>query len=268
MGGWGLQTLLHLHQRLNYVQEQREALDLVYSPNILSSNLIKTGAAAPKNKNRILDHQHQPVLPDLGKITAFAGLVPNTSYSDDQSPFYYFTPILPKNPKVKDEPYIVENWLKPILEEYRPEERAQTAEEKKNPQSGFILDSQSGIKTLECEHIAEALLKNAKEAGWCRQIKLHKKNLNWPVNERVSRHKMMQASLMWADEIAGVFDASILDKTRYDIYQPHDPHVRTRLYVIASLSEPLTSVFICPIIASLVSRLGGNDIAKVVGVFH
>ncbi|MDQ4075745.1 MAG: hypothetical protein M3220_05790, partial [Chloroflexota bacterium] len=85
LGGWGLQTMLHLWPRLSFIQEGRQALGI--------------------------DHQ----LPDLGKLTAYATLIPNPVTPEEARLEGYrpFSLVRP-NPERFPEPFYLERHARQV----------------------------------------------------------------------------------------------------------------------------------------------------------
>jgi hypothetical protein len=58
----------------------------------------------------------------------------------------------------------------------------------------------------------------------------------------------------------------IIDPTRLDAVQPHDPLAQTTLYVVASLAEPGVSALLWPLLAELAAALGHKTVVHIVAL--
>lgn len=230
-GGWGLQTMLHLWPRLRFIQEERWALGI--------------------------DRQ----LPDLGQLTAFAAIMPTPimpAGSGSYQPFRVMRPFADVYPP----PFFVEQQMSQIEQQLFEQEveRQQRAQ-----QSGVAGEPQ----LTYAERVADLLLEQARSQDYITEISMPRPALpTMPEpDRRVSRERMFRMSVEWAETAARSILRYVIDPTRLDRVQTRDPLVQTSLYVVASLSEPLVSALIWPILAELYDLLGQRHVVNVIGLF-
>ena len=226
-GGWGLQTMLHLWPRLRFIQEERWALGI--------------------------DRQ----LPDLGRLAAFAAIMPQpmmSANSQNYQPFRLMRPFADVYPA----PFFVEQQLAQI-------EQQLADEDQERRQSGTL---EAPLLTYS-ERVAAALLEQASGEGYITEIGIKPPTLATkpPPDERVSRQTMFQMGIEWAETAARSIVRYVIDPTRLDNVQTRDPLVQTSIYVVASLCEPLASALIWPILSELHGLLGKRHVVNVVGLF-
>lgn len=129
---------------------------------------------------------------------------------------------------------------------------------------------QRNSNLTEAEQIGECLF-DAAQSRYLEEIPLRLPAGYYPPagypQGRVTRSDMFQAGLKWSESVSRAFISRVMDPTRLDQVEPHDTFVQTHLYVIAALTEPMTSALIWPIVSELVSLLGGRNVARVTGLF-
>ena len=216
-GGWGLQTMLHLWPRLRLIQEQRQAL----------------GIAA--------------TLPDLNRLTGFAGLIPGATPDADGKVRLSGTVVRPV-PDRYPEPFYLHDQIDPAN---RPD------------------PEETPAHLTESEFLAARLLRRAQEDGYLQPLAIGRPFSNGdpagPLAKARAGMCHMAASL--APAIAGALVREVIDPTRLDSEQPNNTFVQTTIYVVASLTEPLATALMWPVASELVSLLGERHIARVVGLF-
>ncbi len=94
---------------------------------------------------------------------------------------------------------------------------------------------------------------------------LHQEVLD--IDRRVSRRLMFRLGVTSAESVAQCIVQKVVNPTRLDQVQTHDPFVQTNIYVVAPLTEPLASAMIWPILAELIADLGRRDINRVIAFF-
>lgn len=184
-------------------------------------------------------------LPDLNQLTAFAAILPEVVPTDPTTyrPFRLLRPYGEGYP----EPFYVEKVVEGI-----------------NP-----LEKRADFSQLTyAERIGATLLERA-------LIDQHLEELSpqfppifesLPAGVRVSRLKLFESSMSWAEAAARTIVQKVIDSTRLDHVETEDPLVQSTLYVVASLAEPLTSALIWPIVSELVATLGNRNIVNVVAI--
>lgn len=218
LGGWGLQTLLHVYPRLRALQTEREALGLTH-------------------------------LPDLNRILSYAAIMPAPyiKSSDTYTPLRLVYP----SPIAVPEAFYCERQLLSIHTQLHDAQ-------------------QRNANLTEAEQIGECLF-DAARSRYLEEIPLRQPNAYYPPTGysqgRVTRSDMFQAGLKWSESVSRAFINRVMDPTRLDQVEPHDTFVQTHLYVIAALTEPMTSALIWPVVSELVSLLGGRNVARVTGLF-
>ena len=228
LGGWGLQTMLHLAPRLQATQEQRAAL--------------------------------QALGPNLNRITSFGAVIPEPILSSNMAQFY----MRGLREAAVWPPFYVERLLGELQHKIVTpgEERLATLLTAGERRSSALLRAAEpmlqplGYEGYEFTAPATGLaglgMRTAAQANGQR---------------RATRADMFTAVLTHADYAARLLETNVLDPIRQDNLDPDDPFVQTTLYVIAPLFEPLTSALIWPLVGGLMARLGRRHISNVVGVF-
>ncbi|HYF63811.1 MAG TPA: hypothetical protein VD886_13405 [Herpetosiphonaceae bacterium] len=217
-GGWGLQTMLHLWPRLRCLQEERQLLAIAGQ------------------------------IPDLSRITAFAGILTNPVVGADPDLHEPVVVVRP-NQELFPEPSFVEERI--ARREFANAARARAAH------------------TATEQHAAQ-LFAEANAAGLLSSLDLadqppYARGLQ--PDTRMTREEMFKIGIQAAEAIAQAIIRSVIDPTRLDEAQTGDPLVQTTIYVVASLAEPLTSALIWPIVSEIVQRLGSRSTVSVIGLF-
>ncbi|MDQ3250140.1 MAG: hypothetical protein M3Q45_13150, partial [Chloroflexota bacterium] len=203
LGGWGLQTMLHLWPRLQAVQEQRAALGAL-------------GA-------------------DLSRITSFAAVLPDALLdAHGQAQFQVCQPKLDQAPI----PFTVEKLLTRLDREIPDAFDAQTASmlTMAEKRSRLLLHaSEPMLKTLDYHGTGFAakaigLGPNANHAGQ-----------NGSSARRATRVDLFRTALTHAEHLARLLEIHLLDPIRQDNLVEDDPFVQTTLYIVAPLFEPLAA---------------------------
>ena len=263
LGGWGLQTMLHLAPRLQSAQEQR----------------IATGVDGP----------------DLTRITRFAALLPSDQLShQDEIALNLFTLRDNRLP-----PFYLERLLTGLMRSSPPAvpESPQTTNHWRRATSqrrASLLLAEAGDALLPLQWQATPVSPNPPgAAGALPAAAPPRRGLSWPFRrsnkdagaggvpgnadippashtappELPTRRHAFRAALKDGGSIAHLVASNIIDPIRADTLVPGDPFVQTTLYVIVPLYEPLTSALIWPTIAHQLNYLGQRHIAQVVGIF-
>ena len=260
LGGWGLQTMLHLSPRLQSAQEQRTA----------------TGVDAP----------------DLTRITRFAALLPSDQLDhqdeialnlftlrDNRLPPFYLERLLTglmrsPPPAVPESPQTTSHW------------RRATSQRRA---SLLLAEAGDALRPLQWQSTRFSKNEPGAAGAAAATARPSRRGLPWPFrrsnkddvagsevsspsspaasSEPPTRRHAFRAALRDGGSIAHLVASNIIDPIRADTLVPGDPFVQTTLYVIAPLYEPLTSALIWPAIAHQLNYLGQRHIAQVVGIF-
>ncbi|HKP52039.1 MAG TPA: hypothetical protein VJ183_05245 [Chloroflexia bacterium] len=233
LGGWGLQTMLHLWPRLRSIQEDRHFLGI------------------------------ERVLVDLNQLTAFTAILPDPIVPADankQPDTYRPFSVLRPNPNSYPPPFAVEKLLNAIFQDLGDPMWLS------NAQNLHLLHGERVAQQLWSRlskppntYIEEVPFLLSGGAPFTRP----------PVNPdtRISRADMFKMGVVWSESLARTIIRHLIDPTRLDHVQPEDPFVQTSLYVLCSLAEPMASALIWPIVAELADTLGSSNVVKIVGVF-
>ena len=264
LGGWGLQTMLHLAPRLHSAQEQRNA----------------TGVDGP----------------DLTRITRFAALLPSDQLNhqdeialnlftlrDNRLPPFYLERLLTElmrspPPAVPELPQTTNHW------------RRATSQRRA---SLLLASAADALHPLQWQATPSSPYPSGSAGDPPTAAKPSRRGLPWPFRrsnkdadtggvpgnaentpasptappEPPTRRHAFRAAINDGGSIAHLVASNIIDPIRADTLVPGDPFVQTTLYVIAPLYEPLTSALIWPTIAHQLNYLGQRHIAQVVGIF-
>ena len=264
LGGWGLQTMLHLAPRLHSAQEQRNA----------------TGADGP----------------DLTRITRFAALLPSDQLNhqdeislnlftlrDNRLPPFYLERLLTElmrspPPAVPELPQTTNHWRR-ATSQRRASLLLASAADTLHPLQwqdatsspyppGSVGDSPTAAKPSRrgLPWPFRRSNKDADTGGVPGSAESPPASPTAPPDTPTRRHAF-RAAINEGGSIAHLVASNIIDPIRADTLVPGDPFVQTTLYVIAPLYEPLTSALIWPTIAHQLNYLGQRHIAQVVGIF-
>ncbi len=257
LGGWGLQTMLHLAPRLQSAQEQRSA----------------TGVDGP----------------DLTRITRFAALLPSDQLNhqdeitlnlftlrDNRLPPFYLerllTGLMRSPPPAVPEPPQTTNHWRGATSQRRASLLLAAAGDALHPLQWQ--DTQSTPYSPAAAKSSRRGIpwpfrrtnKDAGDSGLPGGANIPPASPTAPSDPPTRRHAF-RAALRDGGSIAHLVASNIIDPIRADTLVPGDPFVQTTLYVIAPLYEPLTSALIWPAIAHQLNYLGQRHIAQVVGIF-
>ncbi|MYC93713.1 MAG: hypothetical protein F4X14_01975 [Caldilineaceae bacterium SB0661_bin_32] len=264
LGGWGLQTMLHLAPRLHSAQEQRNA----------------TGVDGP----------------DLTRITRFAALLPSDQLNhQDEIALNLFT--------LRDNclpPFYLERLLTELMRSPPPAvpELPQTTNHwrwatSQRRASLLLASAADALHPLQWQATPSSLYPPGSAGDPPTAAKPSRRGLPWPFRrsnkdagaggvpgsaenpptsptappDTPTRRHAFRAAINDGGSIAHLVASNIIDPIRADTLVPGDPFVQTTLYVIAPLYEPLTSALIWPTIAHQLNYLGQRHIAQVVGIF-
>ena len=237
LGGWGLQTMLHLSPRLQSAQEQRTA----------------TGVDAP----------------DLTRITRFAALLPSDQLDhqdeialnlftlrDNRLPPFYLERLLTglmrsPPPAVPESPQTTSHW------------RRATSQRRA---SLLLAEAGDALRPLQWQSTRFSKNEPGAAGAAAATARPSRMGLPWPFrrsnkddvagsevsspsspaasSEPPTRRHAFRAALRDGGSIAHLVASNIIDPIRADTLVPGDPFVQTTLYVIAPLYEPLTSALI------------------------
>lgn len=84
----------------------------------------------------------------------------------------------------------------------------------------------------------------------------------------VTRSEYMEYMLRHADIFATWLQRELIEPTLLDRISPSESLLQTNIYIVASLTEPLTSVMIWPLLAALKRTLGTGRVAQMTGIFN
>lgn len=84
----------------------------------------------------------------------------------------------------------------------------------------------------------------------------------------VTRQEYFELMLDHADDIATWLQRDLIEPTLLDRIAPTESLMQTNIYIVASLTEPLTSVMIWPLLAALRNVVGDGRLAQVVGILN
>ncbi len=84
----------------------------------------------------------------------------------------------------------------------------------------------------------------------------------------VTRNEYLEYMLRNADTIATWLQRELIEPTLLDRIAPSESLLQTNIYIVASLTEPLTSVMIWPLLAGLKRALGTGRVAQMTGIFN
>ncbi|MXZ19296.1 MAG: hypothetical protein F4Y84_01540 [Caldilineaceae bacterium SB0665_bin_25] len=264
LGGWGLQTMLHLAPRLHSAQEQRNA----------------TGVEGP----------------DLTRITRFAALLPSDQLNhQDEIALNLFT--------LRDNclpPFYLERLLTELMRSPPPAvpEPPQTTNHwrwatSQRRASLLLASAADALHPLQWQAAPSSPYPPGSAGGPPTAAKPSRRGLPWPFrrsskdadtggvpgnaenppasptapSDTPTRRHAFRAAINDGGSIAHLVASNIIDPIRADTLVPGDPFVQTTLYVIAPLYEPLTSALIWPMIAHQLNYLAQRHIAQVVGIF-
>jgi len=193
-------------------------------------------------------------LVELDQVTAFAAILPEPVVPTD---LQSFVPLQILRPHSYPDPFYVERALQGLRLTLAPDAQRTYAERLAQALAERALGRDDGqflqrvtnpvLDALQRQVIAD--LAPALQPG-----------------TRVSRRAMFQVGVSAAELVARTVIRSVIDPTRLDSVQPEDPQVQTTLYVVASLSEPLASALIWPIISELAASIGSRGAVNVTAI--
>lgn len=122
------------------------------------------------------------------------------------------------------------------------------------------------------EELTENLVRHAThpDRQWMHQL-THDARLRFdyaPRNPRVTRQEYFALMNEAASDLSSFIKTEIIDPTKQDNLSPTDMYVQTSIYVVASLTEPLTSAMLWPLISELKNTLGTGQLVRIVGLFN
>jgi hypothetical protein len=124
------------------------------------------------------------------------------------------------------------------------------------------------------EAFAEAMCRDAIDRHWIERMSYtHANDIATVINQeqsgyRVERSEYMKYMLQHADTIATWLQRDLIEPTLLDRIAPSESLLQTNIYIVASLTEPLTSVMIWPLLVGLKRVLGTGRISQVTGIFN
>jgi hypothetical protein len=180
-------------------------------------------------------------LPNLDRLTAFAAILPELAPAASSPPFHILQPNLEQYPA----PFYLERQLASIATEAAPA-------------------TAPGL--THAERVGARLLQRACADGYLRPLPVtgllpaDDGASAWPV----TRAGAFQAGMAAAGPIVRTLLSQVVDPTRLDSMQTHDPFVQTTIYVIAPLGEPRTSALVWPVVSELVEAFGRRHVSRVI----
>jgi hypothetical protein len=123
------------------------------------------------------------------------------------------------------------------------------------------------------EEVTENLIKHAlhPDRRWMRHI-TNDPRLRFeftPSNpDRITRQEYFSLMNEAASDLSSFIKTEIIDPTKQDNLSPTDMYVQTSIYVVASLTEPLSSAMLWPLISELKNTLGTGQLVRIVGIFN
>lgn len=124
------------------------------------------------------------------------------------------------------------------------------------------------------EVFAEALCRDAMDHNWIERMSFVNAD-NTAVNVEasqcgyhVTRAEYLEYMLRNADTIATWLQRGLIEPTLLDRIAPSESLLQTNIYIVASLTEPLTSVMIWPLLAALKRALGTGRVVQMTGIFN
>jgi hypothetical protein len=183
-------------------------------------------------------------LPNLDRLTAFAAILPEMAPASGAThvpPFHVLQP----NPERYPAPFYLERQLASI--------EAEAAEA-------------SGMGLTHAEQVGAQLLKRVRDDGYVRPLPVA---FRQPAHEEsggqsASRADTFRAGIRAAGPIVRALLSQVVDPTRRDSVQAHDPFVQTAIYVIAPLTEPRASALMWPVVSELARMLRRGHVSKVI----
>jgi hypothetical protein len=168
-------------------------------------------------------------LPNLDRLIAFAAILPepmSTARSMPTAPFRVFQPTPDRYPG----PLYLANQLASIE---------------------AVAARESGADLTRAEQVGARLLQRAQGDGFVQPLSVALSGLTERAMSEmpISRSGMFRAGIGAAGMTVRTLLSQVIDPTRLDSMQPRDPFVQTTIYVVASLSEPLASALVWPIVS-------------------
>lgn len=219
LGGWGLQTMLHLWPRIRFIQEERRALGL------------------------------EDELPNLNELTAFAAVVPQPVIPLKKEELAEYTPFQVLRRGVPPASFYVEQWLLDIANQ--------------------LAESETPLRRTYAERLAALLMTDAIKKNHVAGLPVKAPGLgeHWLPGHRLTRVEGYTQAIRRSEAIAQALLREVINPTRRDRVQFRDPVVQTSIYVVASLSEPLVSCLIWPMLSELAAQMKGPHIARITALF-
>lgn len=193
-------------------------------------------------------------LVDLDQVTAFAAILPEPVTPADVTAY---RPLRIVRPYSYPDPFYVERALQVIRPTLATDERQTYAERLAGSLARQALSSTDGRYLQE---VTSNLLDGQQQqvvAGLQPALL---------AEARVSRRAVFELAVGCAELVARTILRSVVDPTRLDSVQPEDPQVETTLYVVASLSEPLTSALLWPVVSELLHSIGPRGVVNVTAI--
>lgn len=190
-------------------------------------------------------------LPDLDKLTAFAAIMPGNACLGVKGASTATT---------IEPPFTI---VRPDPNRYPP---PTYVEERLLAMMGRLKGNASGTYA---ELLGRELLHRACEDKYVQPLLLnHPSSAQDQVASGVNtRANAFRSAVQWSGPAVRALMQEVVEPTRLDDVQILDPFVQTTIYVVASLSEPLSSAYLWPILAAMKVALGSRNVARIVGLF-
>jgi hypothetical protein len=235
LGGWGLQTMLHLQSRLKSIQEQRRARNI-------------QGA-------------------DLTQVTQFASLLAGSSLgADGHVPLH----LRQLRSGVELPPFYLEKLLEQFDQGHR--QRVRGANGRADAPLPPVYHDPGFDLITESERRAQLLLDATTPVlsplTWPNlMLGDYLNGDDHKRRTRLRRQEVFRAGLQQGLDIARLLETNLIAPIRQDNLVPGDPFVQTTLYVVAPMFEPMAATLIWPALVHLLNYVGRRHISQIVGIF-